>query len=149
MPRPQIRTPERPRHHTIPRYAAAVTAHATARLNQKPTPERSSVGSITNKTREGRMSHKILCDRSATRWALPVSRYSQTNARSEVSGSEAMAAPQKVLRFAISDTATTTAAVMRVLTTYCNIMGFPDFPDTEVRCMEHTETMRARGSFER
>jgi hypothetical protein len=38
-----------------------------------------------------------------------------------VRGNEAITAPQKVLRFAASDIATTMAAVTRILMAYCNI----------------------------
>jgi hypothetical protein len=56
---------------------------------------------------------------AATFAASPVSRYSHTNARMEVTGSEASSAPTSELRRATSDTAAISSAERRTLRPNC------------------------------
>jgi len=92
-----------------------VAALETARLAQNPQPLRSRTGSSTNNSSEGSTSQKILPDSVAIFCVSPLSRYSQTKASSEVSGKDASAAAQKVLRFATSAIATRISADRPIL----------------------------------
>src|SRR5512139_2351058 len=76
------------------------------------------MGSSTNSSSEGNTSQKMPPASAATFCASPVSRYSQTKASTEVSGSEARAAAQKVLRLATSATATMISADSAILSAY-------------------------------
>ncbi len=78
--------------------------------NQNDIPLRSKTARVGNKASEGITSQKILIDSVATFWVSCVSRYSQINANNEVSGNDASKAAHTLLRLAISDTATNTAA---------------------------------------
>ena len=92
------------------------------RLGQKVQPIRSIAGSRRNKGKDGRTNQKMLRDKAATASALPVSMYSQMNAKIDVSGKDARTAPQRELRFAASDTATTTATVTSTFTANCHVI---------------------------
>jgi len=67
----------------------------------------------------------MLPDSLATASLLPLSKYSHTNASSDVSGKDTKTAPQKELRLLRSATATTTNAVTATLATYCHIAVVP------------------------
>src|SRR5690606_7908471 len=82
----------------------------TKRLGQNAQPALISRGRAMKKIRDARTSHRIATARFATRIASPVSQYSQTNAISDVIGSDASAAPSSVLRLETSVTATMTRA---------------------------------------
>ena len=73
-------------------------------------PERNSGGSSRNRISDGNTSQKIWPDSSAMRADSTPSACSQTNASSEVSGSDATSAAKPVLRFAISAIAAITIA---------------------------------------
>jgi len=105
------------------RYAATVAPAAAARPGQKAQPWRSSHGNTTNSAREGSTSQNMLAHSVATFSALPVSTYSQTKARSEVSGSEASNAPAALLRLASSATATITSAESATFRAYWRAIG--------------------------
>ena len=115
------RTPALPRAHARPKYATTVTRHATPRLDQNETPERNMTGRTRKRGSEARTSQKMLRESAAMGSELPISRYNQTNAKSDVRGSEARTAPHSELRLPISETATTTATVMRTFAAYCHI----------------------------
>ena len=59
--------------------------------------------------------NKILFDNSITFWGSLVSQYNHIKARKEVSGIDAKIPANRDERFAISDTATTVIAVIKVL----------------------------------
>jgi len=71
-----------------------------------------------NNTSNGKTIQKMLCAEAATGSLLPVSRYSQMNASSDVSGSEARSTAQSGLHLAISATATITRADAATLIMY-------------------------------
>ncbi len=103
------------------KYAPTVMAHAPAMLSQNEKPLFNNNGSTKNSGSEANTNQKMLCERDAIACVFPVSRYSHTNANRDVSGSDAMMAPQKELRFATSATATTARAVIRTFIATCHI----------------------------
>ena len=86
----------------------------------------------------------MLCDKDAMAWVFPVSSWSQTKASKDVRGSDARTAPQKELRLAISEIATTTAAVKRTFTASCHISVTPNARAHRRRESEANEGTRAR-----
>jgi len=76
----------------------------------------SNMGSTIKKTSEGITSQKMPVDNEAICAVSLVSTYSQTMANSETSGMEANRLPTKVLRLAISETATNTTDESSTLT---------------------------------
>lgn len=87
----------------------------------KVQPARSNNGKAINKIREGNTSQKMPRDRLAILEVSPVSAYSQRNANTDVSGSEARIAAKSVLRLAASLMATTSTLVRRTLMMVCSI----------------------------
>jgi len=59
-----------------------------------------------NNIKEGKISQKIVLERTATLSLLPVSRYNQAKASNDVIGKEARAAPQNKLLLVSSTIAT-------------------------------------------
>jgi len=76
------------------------------RLAQKCRPLESRAGKSKKNAREGSTSQKIERERSAIACVSVFSTYIQIKASKDVSGNEAMSAPTKELRLAISLTAT-------------------------------------------
>lgn len=73
------------------------------------------MGSVTNSTREGRISQKTFTARELILVTSFVSIYSQNIARTETNGIEASTAPISVLRLAISDMITMRVVVIAIL----------------------------------
>ena len=73
-----------------------------------------NIGRIIKKTNEGSDIIIVLYDKSITFCVSLVSQYSQTKAKSDVSGSETIIAAAQVYLFAISDTVTMIIALIRV-----------------------------------
>jgi len=82
--------------------------------DQNVMPRLSSAGRTKNNGNDARMSQKILCESFATASTLPVSVYSQTKTRSDVTGKDASIAPQNELRRPISETVMTRATVIKI-----------------------------------
>ena len=73
------------------------------------------IGKTIKKTIEGTVITIVLSERFITFWVSLVSKYNQIKASNEVKGIETIIAANQVYFLAISDTATITIALIRVL----------------------------------
>ena len=85
------------------------------KLNQKWVPVRSNIGKAIKRAKDGKINQKIPVDKADTFSVSPVSIYSQTKAKIEVSGNEAKTAAQKEVRLANSETLTKIMADKKIL----------------------------------
>ena len=92
-----------------------VIKHAIPKLGKNAIPFFSKAGKAKNKASDGITNQKILKDKSLICFMSLVSKYRKINAIIEMKGSDAKTAPQKELRFAISEIKTIKIALLIIL----------------------------------